>query len=339
MKRRHLLRIIVVSYFLASLGGFSWFGLAYLASRPVSTGSVQGASTQPLAVSRAEASKAGTAESVRLSAYPTLSVPKRPAFNARQYLLYHAESGRVILRSDSVEPVAIASTTKLMTALLTSRLSGEEEVALVPAICAAKEGSSMNLRPEETLTVKNLLYGTLLVSGNDAACALAAHVGGKLLNLPEAPEPQKISRFVEEMNSTAAHLSLIDTEYKDPAGLNDDGRSSAFDIAKLTSVAMQVPLLSEIMRTAQYSAQDTSQHLVHELRNSNRFVTDYQYPGILAGKTGFTLAAGHCLAVAARRDGATLIAVVLNTFADTKEASAVEARKILDFGFQNIRWE
>ena len=135
------------------------------------------------------------------------------------------------------------------------------------------------------------------------------------------------------MTDEAVKLGMSSTSYKDPAGLNDQGRSSAYDLAKLTAVVTSDPVIKQITTTAETTIADVSGRITHELKNSNRLVSDYNYDGVIIGKTGFTPEAGHCLVTAVTRNGNTLIAVILSTFSLEPDASAIENRKLLDWGF------
>jgi D-alanyl-D-alanine carboxypeptidase len=190
----------------------------------------------------------------------------------------------------------------------------------------------------QRFTVEHLLYASMLVSGNDAAQALAEYGGGLLLKDTDASVEAKTARFVEEMNATARRLGLKDTQYKDPVGLDDLGRSTALDLAKLAGSLNQDPILSRMIGTATITVTDQSGRAGFDLKNSNRLIAEYDYPGSLGGKTGFTPDAGHCLISSAKRDGHTLTAVILKTSDEKNEASAVEARKLLDLGFSLTSW-
>jgi D-alanyl-D-alanine carboxypeptidase (penicillin-binding protein 5/6) len=316
-------------YFVALIGGGAWYGAQWYSSRPVEAkaDSVKGARTDP------------GATPYSISKYPSLAGVTVPAFQAQEYLLYHVESGKIVLRSNNLSPVPIASTTKLMSTLVAVQNADLNERVVISSTATSIGGSVAGIYPNENLSVQDLLYGALLVSGNDCIEALAEYVGGKLLNNPHASIDERVARFVMEMNTEAKKLILTDTLYKDPAGLDDDGHSTPLDLAKLVTVNMQNDTLRTIMTTASKTIYDLSGRYHHDLRNSNRLVTDYQYPGMKGGKTGFTDVAGHCLVAASQQNGQTLVAVVLHTFSQASDASAIEARKLLDFGFKNIRWE
>ncbi len=328
MNRAQVVSTLIITT-LITVGVFTfWAGELALASKPTVqiNGSVLGATTN-------------VNGQVALKPYPKITAPE-PFINARRYLLYHVQSGKVLTEHDGELAVPIASTTKMMTALLTvEQVKNLDEPVTISPNAAGQIGSLMELRQGEIITVRELLYGLMLVSGNDAAEALAEHVGGILLQNPAASPEAKVARFVEEMNARAASLNMLATHYKDPAGLDDTGRSSALDLAKLTSIANEQATIKAIATTPTRLATNVAGSITHDLRNSNRLVADYLYGGASTGKTGFTPDAGHCLIGSATRGDVTLVAVVLSTFVETKEASAVETRKLLDWGFANISFE
>jgi D-alanyl-D-alanine carboxypeptidase len=249
-----------------------------------------------------------------------------PDVAARHVLLVDADSLYPLFARDAYQPVPVASTTKIMTALVARKLYSPEEVVTVSRRAAAEIGSRVGLLPGEKITVGSLILGLLIASGNDAAYALAEHGGS-------------VDDFVARMNEEARRLGLRTTDFRDPAGLNDEGRSSAFDLAVLAARLLDDELLRSIVVRPDAEITSVDGRLVHHLRNSNRLVTAERYfPGILGIKTGYTPGAGHTLVAAARRDGRTLIAVILSTVADTKEASAIEAEKLLEWGFGHHDW-
>lgn len=332
-----LLAGILIGYVLM-LGG--WLKSNPVAAKELSqvAGSVKGVSLDDLSQ---EPIGGGSGDSIinKLKPYPKYLSQKDPSILAAQYTAYNPESGKVLYQSDDQEPVSIASTTKVMSSYLVMKYGNVDDVVEVSEEAAEKIGSVMGIYKGEKISVKNLLMGSLLVSGNDAIYALAEYVGGKLLQNDQASSDDKIARFVEEMNKTAESLNMLNTKYQDPCGLNDDGKSTALDLSKLMSVVMQNQFLQNIMQTATATVTDNSGRYKHELRNSNRFVTDYQYPGVIAGKTGYTPDAGHCLITAVKKDGYTVIVTILHTYSDTNEASAVEAKKLMDFTLQNVSFE
>jgi serine-type D-Ala-D-Ala carboxypeptidase (penicillin-binding protein 5/6) len=308
-----------------------WAAGAYAQSRPLGSGIVLGAST-------GEVSDAPTP---KLGKYPVRELgADDPNIYAKEYALYNPESGQFLVKSPGTDPVAIASTTKVMTAYLAVKYGKLDDIVTVTPEAATIGGSLMNLRSGEKMTVRNLIYGAMMVSGNDAADSLAIYIGGILLKNQGASNADKIARHVQAMNDTAARLHMEDTHYMDPVGLNDNGHSTATDLAKLMAIFIQQDFLRQVIGTADLTVTSTDGAFAHALHNSDRITTDGGLDGAtnIGGKTGFTDAAGHCLVTSAVKDGITLIAVILNTSNWTKNASADEAKKLLNYGFANYTW-
>lgn len=335
MKKKNVIIIeCAILLFFCLFNGIS-YGVGVFNSRDVSkfgNNIVLGASTGESDVEKE------TLEIPTLKPYPAVGKQKNIIY-AKEYALYHKESGKVLFKSQNMESVPMASTTKVMTNYLVVKYCTLDEEITISEQAASQDpvGSLMGIVKGETFTVESLMHGSLLVSGNDASAALAEYVGGKLLKTQDADSDTKIKRFVEEMNSTAVNLKLADTYYVDPVGLNDEGYTTAIDLAKLASVVFENKDISRIMTTANSTVRDINYGHVFNLKNSNRFVTDYFYEGTVGGKTGYTIAAGHCLVVGAQRGGNTLISVILFTNSDTVEASAQEARKLIDDGFSSLQ--
>lgn len=323
MRLLTVLRSIAALTAVAALGTGAWLLHSWSDSQPVAVAAVRGAQST-------------STPQATLDPYPVLTTKGGERILARRYALYHVESGKMVVGKEYDQPVPIASTTKLMTSYIAQQHSKPDDIVTVSSYASQVIGSRMNIYTNEKLSMESLLYGLLLVSGNDAANAIAEHVGGILLNNPAASSETKIERFVEEMNAVAEEFHMEQTEYKDPAGLDDEGRSSALDLSKIASVVYTDPLLAKIMATAQTTVSDVLGRYRHDLRNSNRHVADYFLAGTMGGKTGYTEGAGHCLITSATRNGVTLTAVVLSTLQESKEASALEARKLLEYGFANL---
>lgn len=251
---------------------------------------------------------------------------RHPGVAARAALLIDAGSGSILYADNATQSVPIASTTKLMTALLTRQRLDLEAVTEVQAEDTRVVGSKMDLRPGEKIRVKDLLAGLLLVSGNDAAQVLARSISGS------------VEEFSQLMNKTATDLGMLNTHYRDPAGLDDEGRSTAFDLAIIARAVIFDPVIGDYVRMPELTVTSTDGLVQHPLKNSNRLVGDYQYPGSLGLKTGFTPGAGHCLVAAVERDGHRLVSVILGTHEDTITASADESKKLLDWGWRSVTW-
>lgn len=225
---------------------------------------------------------------------------------------------------NEMEPVPIASITKVMTFVVARENYNLTDVLEVGSEPVKVIGSKINLEKSEKITIRSLFYGLLMNSGNDAAVALSYFKGDQ-------------KEFVEKMNEKALELGMNNTHFVDPAGLDDSGRSCAFDVAVMFSYALKDDLFREIIGTSESEISSVDGQITHPLKNSNRLVTgEIELGGILGGKTGFTLDAGHTLVSAAERDGNKLISVILKTQVNSKTASAYESQKLLSWGFDSF---
>lgn len=218
--------------------------------------------------------------------------PCASALSACRAAVLDADTGEVCFARNASEHALIASTTKIMTGLLIAEDCDPDAVVTVPQEAVGIEGSSLYLKAGEQLTVRALLYGLLLHSGNDAAVALAlAHSGS-------------VGAFVEAMNGRARELGLQDTHFTNPNGLDaPEHYSTALDLARLTRAALQVPAFAEVVATQQITIEGRS------FTNHNRLL--WSLDGAIGVKTGFTRAAGRTLVSAVERNGRRLIAVTL----------------------------
>ena len=233
-----------------------------------------------------------------------------PKISAASAVLMDADSGRVLYEKDSHTRRLIASTTKLMTALvaLESGHSLDEVVTVAPQ-WAGVEGSSIYLAPGEEITLEALLYGLLLRSGNDAALAVAGHCGGT------------VEQFVAQMNRKARELGMEDSGFANPNGLDAEGHySSAYDMALLARACLENRELAKIAATKSITLGTRT------FTNHNKLL--WRYEGCVGMKTGYTEHAGRTLVSAAKRDGVTLICVTLNAPSDWADHTA-----LFDYGF------
>jgi len=244
-----------------------------------------------------------------LMAALALGVPVRaadapPATSAEGMILVHPASGRVLAEKNAHSPMLIASTTKLMTALVAAGEADLDAETEIRPEWTRVEGSSMYLRSGERYTVRELLQGLLLASGNDAALALAAATAGDT------------QAFVDKMNRTGDALGLEDTHFDNPHGLDSPThRSSAADLARIMAEVLKNDALREILAMPSC----TIHGLTYE--NHNRLLRSC--PGVCAGKTGYTMAAGRCLVTACVRDGLELICVTLSDPSDWADHAAL----------------
>lgn len=272
--------------------------------------------------------------------------------NAKYYYLADEESGAMIAGSNYKVRVPIASTTKIMSAIVVLENYNLDEVVTVSTTASTQVGADAFLRPNEEITVLNLLHCMLIKSGNDSAYALAEHMNTKVnskeidsagvidgSDIYDTNTLKGVTAFVDKMNAKAKELGMVDTHYEDPAGLDVTGYSSAYDLYVATKYAMKNEVFREIVAKQSYVAKNVDNTIYHELKNSNRLVAEYQYQGALGVKTGYMPEAGHCLVGAASRNGHTFISVILNTYLDTPSASADESLKLLNWGFENVYWQ
>jgi serine-type D-Ala-D-Ala carboxypeptidase (penicillin-binding protein 5/6) len=226
----------------------------------------------------------------------TISKPSIPALAA--YLM-DPETGDVLYSKNADHEYAMASTTKIMTAILTIENAALQDPVVISEHASTVGESSAWLSKGETLTTEQLLYALLLQSANDAAVALAESAGGS--------EEQ----FVTMMNEKAAELGLDHTHFSNPHGLDQQGHyTSAHDLAQIAAYAMKNPLFRQIVSTKTYEIPWPGHPYPRVLENHNKLLKTYPYA--IGIKTGYTVDAGKCLVAAAEQNGRQLISVVLN---------------------------
>lgn len=229
--------------------------------------------------------------------------------SAYSAILIEQKTGRVLYEKKAHEPQRIASITKIMTAIIAIESGDLTDRVKISKQASRAEGSSIYLKPGEEVTLEDLVYGLMLRSGNDAAVAIAEHVGGSL------------EGFVYLMNEKAQQLGMENTMFANPHGLDDheDHYSTAYDMALLTRYAMQNEKYREVSGTKRYKT----------WKNKNRLLTGmYEY--CTGGKTGFTKRAKRTLVTTATKDDLDLIAVTLNAPSDWDDH-----RNLYEHGFQS----
>jgi len=232
-----------------------------------------------------------------------------PAVSAESAVLLDAATGEVLFARSPDRRSLIASTTKIMTGLLAAEAGGLDRYVSVPPEAAGIEGSSLYLKAGERVSVRELLYGMMLQSGNDAAAALAIRTAGS------------VPAFVEKMNGRAAQLGLRGTHFANPNGLDDpENYSTARDLALLARAAMENETFRTVVSTRSIRVGARS------LSNHNKLL--WRYDGAEGVKTGFTKKAGRVLVSAAERGGRRLIAVTIRAPDDWNDHAAM-----LDYGF------
>ena len=235
------------------------------------------------------------------------------ALSAEKAILVDAATGRVLYEKNADERSLIASTTKIMTALVVCEQCNVLDRMRIPKEAVGIEGSSMYLQEGEVLTLQELLYGLMLHSGNDAAVALAIYCGGT------------VEGFAEMMNDKARVLGMTQSHFENPNGLDSPGHySTARDLAILASYAMKNPIFYKTVSTKTVTVGN------RYLRNHNKLL--WQVAGADGVKTGYTKAAGRILVSSATRDGRRLIAVTINDPDDWNDHGA-----LLEEGFSRYQ--
>ncbi|MCR5636044.1 MAG: D-alanyl-D-alanine carboxypeptidase [Clostridiales bacterium] len=240
--------------------------------------------------------------------------------SAQACVLFCANTGELVLEKNSDKRMPMASTTKIMTALLALEKCSTDDETVEFTYDMIAEGSSMYLKVGEKIRLSELVKGLLAASGNDAANAIAISMCGS------------IEEFCKLMNSRARSLGMNNTNFVTPSGLDDENHySTAYDMALLMNCAMQNEAFRDIVSQQDIEVtfekaekQKTTYH------NHNRLLSEYEY--CIGGKTGFTKKSGRCLVTCAEKDGITLIAVTLNAPDDWNDQKAM-----YDYGFENLR--
>lgn len=250
---------------------------------------------------------------------------------AASAILIEASTGKVIFEKNADQPMYPASTTKILTGLLAIEAGNLDQVLTASANAITfyeDDVTTIDLREGEQMTMIDLLYGTLMESGNDAANVIAEHLGGG-----------SIGAFVQQMNEAAASYGCTNTHFTNPHGLHDDMHfTTARDMATITRMAMQNETFRTIVSATSYKTSrtnimrprtfnTTAQVMVPSTSESTN---KYYYPDAIGVKTGTTTMAGYCFVGAAERDGITLISVLFFT---GKRARWADTIKLMDYGF------
>lgn len=240
-----------------------------------------------------------------------------PSTSADQAILIEAESGRVLYEHNPHQEQRIASITKIMTAHLAVQHGNLDELVKISPEASVTEGSSLYLKAGQKVSLRDLIYGLLLRSGNDSAVAIAEHVSGS------------VEKFSDLMNEEAKRIGMKNSHFTNPHGLDldDDHYSSSFDMALLTREALKDKQFAEIFGTKSHKGESVDPAPFWS--NKHRLVTG-MYPHATGGKTGYTKLAGRTLVTSAKRDGMTLIAVTIRASNDWNDHI-----QLFEYGFRN----
>ncbi|WP_018934517.1 D-alanyl-D-alanine carboxypeptidase family protein [Gracilibacillus lacisalsi] len=235
--------------------------------------------------------------------------------SAESAILMDQETGRVLYEKNADNPTLIASITKILTAIIAIESGKLDEYVKISDNAISTEGSSIYLKKEDKITLKDLVYGLMLRSGNDAAVAIGEHIGGSQ------------EGFAYLMNEKARWIGMTNSHFDNPHGLDSETHfSTAYDMALLTKYAMENDIFREISGTSSYqsSARD------YAWINKNKLLTQlYKYSN--GGKTGYTRAAGRTLVSTAEKNGQTLIVVTLNAPSDWQDHM-----NLFEWGFEKF---
>ena len=257
----------------------------------------------------------------KISALHIQQTPPKALFNttAKGCVVMERNSGRILYQKNETSHLPMASTTKIVTALTVLNNAKLDDVVIIREQACGIEGSSIYLRPGEKLSVKELLYGLMLRSGNDCAVALALHVGGS------------IESFVQMMNNTAKNLGCVDSNFVNPHGLHDDNHyTSARDLATITCNALQNSDFAQIVATKSFKIANDGYDYPRVLTNKNKLLSNFtDADGV---KTGYTKKAGRCFVGSATRNGMQIVVVVLNCGPMFEETA-----KMMDIAFANYK--
>ncbi len=247
---------------------------------------------------------------------PLAGAQNKPALNARSAILIDSRTAEVLYSKNSYYLMAPASTTKIMTAVLVLEKLKLDQTKTVSRQGAALEGTSMGLVSGEQRTIRDLLYGMMLVSGNDAAYELARAVSGTE------------SKFAELMTEKARMVGMKNTVFKNASGLPAVGHyTTAYDLALLARYALKVDGFARVVSTKTKEVPGSKPGQVRKLTNHNKLLWRYSYATGM--KTGYTRSAGGCLVSSATHNGRTLISVVLKT-----QTIYDDTVKLFNYGFE-----
>ncbi|MBQ9091728.1 MAG: D-alanyl-D-alanine carboxypeptidase [Anaerotignum sp.] len=259
----------------------------------------------------------------------TTAFAAEPNVAAQGAALIDGKTGRLLWGRKAEEPMAMASTTKIMTAILVLENADLEEIVTVSQNAARQPEVHMELKEGEQWKAGDLLSAMMLRSYNDAAVALAEHVSGN------------VEDFCAEMTEKAKELGAKETVFGSPNGLDsyltdEQHHSTAYDMSLIAAYALENEKFCEIIGQSEISVTDSKGEHIRNVTNADRFLKEYR--GALGVKTGYTNKAGHCFVGAAERDGVLLVSTVLGSGWGTsgKEKKWTDTKVLMDYGFESF---
>lgn len=248
----------------------------------------------------------------------TAEINKKPTINSRCAVVIERKTGNILFGKQENERRPMASTTKIMTAIVVLENTNLTDVVEVSKKAAGTGGSRLGLKTNDKISVNDLLYGLMLCSGNDAAVCLSEHVGGDL------------EGFARLMNEKAKQLKLENTNFVTPHGLDkEEHYTTAYELSKITQYALNNEKFAEIVRTKNATIFINNQAKI--LNNTNELLGNLN--GVYGVKTGFTNGANRCLVTSVKRGDLDIICVVLG--ADTKKHRTQDSIKLIEYTYSN----
>lgn len=244
--------------------------------------------------------------------------------NARYALLMDAKNRRVLYEKSGYEKVPMASTTKIMTLMIALENGNLDDMVTVSSYAAKMPKVHLGMKADEQYRLGDLLYSMMLESHNDSAVAIAEHIGGS------------VEGFAQLMNEKAKELGAYNTNFVTPNGIDADGHyTTAYDLALISSYAIENEKILEIINTPSYSFHEQTKGRVFTVNNKDRFLNSYS--GAIGIKTGFTGKAGYCFVGAAKRDEKQLISVVLASgWPPNKNYKWKDTTALMNYGMENF---
>lgn len=249
---------------------------------------------------------------------------KNPILNSRRYIIFDRLSKRALYGKDIDKETAMASTTKIMTAIIVlENCNNLKEEFTIPEKVSHVQGSTLGLKKDDKITLNDLLYGLLLRSGNDCAVALSIAIA------------ENTENFMSLMNKKAKDLGLTKTHFVTPHGLDDPNHyTTPYELALITDYALKNEKFAKIVKTVNYTIQINN--VPKEIKNTNEVLCN-NVEGVYGVKTGFTNNAGRCLVTSVKRNNLDFIIIVLA--ADSRKYRAEDTVKLINYAFKNYRYE
>ena len=239
--------------------------------------------------------------------------------NSRIALIYDRASGRILYEKNGNKQTPMASTTKIMTAIVVLENANLKDTVTITSKAAGTGGSRLGLKKNDKITVNDLLYGLMLRSGNDAAVALAIHIGGS------------IEGFAQMMNDKAKEMGLTNSHFVVPHGLDNEGHyTTAYELAKMADYALNIAKFKEIVSTKSTTIYING--YAKAINNTNQLLGSIS--GVYGVKTGFTNGAGRCLVSSCKRDDLDIITVIIG--ADTTKMRTADTIKLIQYAYENF---